>query len=512
MASIASAFPRETIEARALPPVPGTHLSTPGSREESLPGSVASSPTMQDRDGDMSGDGLSVSVKHQAAFVSKLYSMVEDATIPTLQWSESGTTFIVTSPIEFSKCLHNFFKHNNWQSFVRQLNMYQFHKVNDVFHSNANNGPSENSAWEFKHACFRRGRVDLLTGIKRKASKPTHSSAHRDGGFSTSGIKENSPFFGHSASHGINGSSHHSSAPSRADTLLDLASQRITAGEETQRMLMDQNAAMFNVLRSYQSILTGMANVLATVSPTTSTQAIQNDLFTLDHHLRHLQFPNRHGAHAVAPTPYPSAPTPPPTWSQTARSPSIPPLASPSSYFSPRIGTSPEADYFRSQQHNSRPLAPTHPATGPMVTHTLPPRPTPPPSHSSPELRSGGLPYPSSSAKHSSAPKSPVHEQVAAAGIEPVHKRARPAWPSTMPTPPLSDTSASTLSSASTPITSSVREQPPARPASSTDLAGNRPNIGPRGGSLHSLLNEEDSKINTSMDLKRRRSNDLTHS
>jgi hypothetical protein len=36
--------------------------------------------------------------KIQAVFVSKLYSMVEDPAIPELQWTESGTSFIVTSP------------------------------------------------------------------------------------------------------------------------------------------------------------------------------------------------------------------------------------------------------------------------------------------------------------------------------------------------------------------------------------------------------------------------------
>lgn len=504
---MSSAYGRDTLESRTLPPMSASMATTPVPKEESLPGSAASSPTMQDRDGDMSGDGMSVSgVKHQAAFVSKLYSMVEDSAIPTLQWSDSGTTFIVTSPIEFSKCLHNFFKHNNWQSFVRQLNMYQFHKVNDVFHSNSNSGPSENSAWEFRHACFRRGRMDLLTGIKRKASKPAHSSSHRDS-FSTSGIKENS-FFGHSVTHGTNGhSAPYGGGSTRTETMLELASQRITAGEETQRMLMDQNAAMFNVLRSYQNVLAGMANVLATISPTTSTQAIQNDLYTLDHHLRHLQFPNRHNAHAVAPTPYPSAPTPPPTWAHAAHSPSVPPLASPSSYFSPRIGASPEADYFRASQPHSRPAV-ANVTRAPSPVQGTPARAGQ--LSAAPALEAvGGLPFPvlGQNSTHALDASSAGAAEMPDGG--PATKRARPVWPNAMPTPPLSDSSISIRSPSSNSMTSSIRDHPQVRSPQLGALAASRPQLGSRGGSLHSLLNDEDTmKTRALPDLKRRRSDE----
>ncbi|KAI9278027.1 HSF-type DNA-binding-domain-containing protein [Sporodiniella umbellata] len=111
-------------------------------------------------------------MKTQAAFVNKLYKMLEDPqTSKLISWSTQGDLFSVSNPTLFSKSvLPQYFKHNNWQSFVRQLNMYGFHKVNDLIHSNLTN---ENQTWEFKHPHFRRGAVSDLQHIKRKSAK-TH--------------------------------------------------------------------------------------------------------------------------------------------------------------------------------------------------------------------------------------------------------------------------------------------------------------------------------------------------
>ncbi|KAI9304229.1 HSF-type DNA-binding-domain-containing protein [Cunninghamella echinulata] len=111
------------------------------------------------------------------AFLSKLYSMVDDDNTELIYWSEDGTSFIVEEQEAFSKTiLPRYFKHNTFSSFVRQLNMYDFHKIPHVRQGVlVNDGEREH--WEFQHPYFQRGKQDILHLVTRKKIRSTNVNA-----------------------------------------------------------------------------------------------------------------------------------------------------------------------------------------------------------------------------------------------------------------------------------------------------------------------------------------------
>ena len=96
------------------------------------------------------------------SFLLKLYQILEnDEYKDIIHWGDDGTFFVVNNLHDFTEnILPKYYKHNNYSSFIRQLNMYDFHK--------RKSSPNEHI---FEHKNFIRDKKELLKLIKRKTKK-----------------------------------------------------------------------------------------------------------------------------------------------------------------------------------------------------------------------------------------------------------------------------------------------------------------------------------------------------
>ena len=90
-----------------------------------------------------------------------------------------GYSFVVLDEDEFAKKLiPHLFKHNNYASFVRQLNMYGFHKQVGLSDNSMRSSENKKKApSRYSNPYFRRGRPNLLWLIIKPKNTPSHKKS-----------------------------------------------------------------------------------------------------------------------------------------------------------------------------------------------------------------------------------------------------------------------------------------------------------------------------------------------
>eukprot|EP00522_Entomoneis_paludosa_P014716 CAMPEP_0172447924 /NCGR_PEP_ID=MMETSP1065-20121228/7066_1 /TAXON_ID=265537 /ORGANISM="Amphiprora paludosa, Strain CCMP125" /LENGTH=389 /DNA_ID=CAMNT_0013199297 /DNA_START=35 /DNA_END=1204 /DNA_ORIENTATION=+ len=121
--------------------------------------------TKKRANGPKKGDGPA----NAPVFLRKTYKMIDTSNPSIATWADGGTTFVVKDTEKFAaEVIPEFFKHNNFSSFVRQLNFYGFRKIKaDPLRIRDAESNEESKYWKFRHEKFQQGREDLLIEIRK---------------------------------------------------------------------------------------------------------------------------------------------------------------------------------------------------------------------------------------------------------------------------------------------------------------------------------------------------------
>lgn len=101
-------------------------------------------------------------------FLKKTYKMIDTCDPSIASWSEEGDMFVVKDPEVFaSRVIPQYFDHNKFSSFARQLNFYGFRKMQSKPIRNSDFDVGTAKHVTFFNENFQRGRCDLLKKIQR---------------------------------------------------------------------------------------------------------------------------------------------------------------------------------------------------------------------------------------------------------------------------------------------------------------------------------------------------------
>ncbi|KAF8367965.1 hsf-1 [Pristionchus pacificus] len=129
----------------------------------------------------MGGESVQVTREDEKIplFLIKLWNIVEDPSYQKIvHWDDSGYSFHIVDPYSFCRnVLPHYFKHNNLNSLIRQLNMYGFRKMTPLDRSGLTRAESDQDHLEFSHPYFVRDHPELLINIKRKSSNRNENNS-----------------------------------------------------------------------------------------------------------------------------------------------------------------------------------------------------------------------------------------------------------------------------------------------------------------------------------------------
>jgi len=101
-------------------------------------------------------------------FLKKTYRMLESSPPEIAAWTSDGEMFVVKDPDRFaSQIIPQYFDHNKFSSFARQLNFYGFRKMQSKPIRNSDFDANTAKHVTFYNEHFKRGRHDLLKKIQR---------------------------------------------------------------------------------------------------------------------------------------------------------------------------------------------------------------------------------------------------------------------------------------------------------------------------------------------------------
>lgn len=156
---------------------------SPGDSDETIKASAISQPekTKLSRD---NRNGQLHPLYGVQPFIAKLYQMIStcDKDHPEIAiWDDDGQTFVVKDTKAFaSVIMPNYLQTKQFDSFIRNLNFYDFHKIHALPIPKNDQDPGTKKHVKYRHINFQRDQMDLVREIKRSTRKVKNATVQQE--------------------------------------------------------------------------------------------------------------------------------------------------------------------------------------------------------------------------------------------------------------------------------------------------------------------------------------------